>query len=384
MRKRKWKLYTGDMRDVCLEEFADDKFDSIVTDPPYGLSFMGKEWDSFNRKRDYPTTSVHRNTGVLPGYGRGGNTEDRIKYKIGSNHALEVEAYTWFMECLRVLKPGGHLLAFGGTRTFHRLACAIEDAGFELRDCIMWVYGSGFPKSHNLKGNWDGWGTALKPAWEPIIVARNPFKGPVVANVLKHGTGAININGCRIGKSKNIPSSTHAVSHPRCHGKWPERRLADSGFNPNVGRWPANLIHDGSEEILGMFPSAKGQRGNLIGHKTDRQSPNGYYGKFKPAVNSIMRIENNDSASRFFYCAKASKRERGETNNHPTVKPLALMRYLVRLVTPASGRVLDPFSGSGSTVLSACMEGMRGYGIDLEHDYTEIAEHRLRKWEDGV
>jgi len=281
----------------CLEalrNLPDNSVDSVVTDPPYGLSFMGKKWDY-----DVPSTEL-------------------------------------WAECLRVLKPGGHLLAFAGTRTQHRMAVRIEDAGFEIRDMIAWVYGSGFPKSLNIgKQNnceaYQGWGTALKPALEPICLARKPIEGTVAANVLKWGTGAINIDGCRVG-SEEI--SVH--TDPAIYSMTPHKSNLD--YRNHQGRFPANLIHDGSDEVVECFP--------------------------------------NDAA-RFFYCAKASKAERNDGNHHPTVKPLALMRYLVRLVTPPNGTVLDPFLGSGTTAIAAVLEGRDWIGIEREAEYCDIAEARI-------
>lgn len=280
----------------CLEklkELPDNSVDSIVTDPPYGLSFMGKKWDY-----DVPSEDI-------------------------------------WCECFRVLKHGGHLLSFAGTRTQHRMAVRIEDAGFEIRDMIAWVYGSGFPKSHNLKDEWQGWGTALKPALEPITVARKPLIGTVAANVLEHGTGALNIDGCRVG----VDGGTTKGSKPQGEGNG----IYGAGLHGNceinqldAGRWPANLIHDGSDEVV-----------SLAGEQ-----------------------------ARFFYCAKASKKDRGE-NNHPTVKPTDLMRYLCRLVTPPNGIVLDPFMGSGSTGKAARLEGLNFIGIEREAEYVEIAKARI-------
>jgi DNA modification methylase len=343
-----------------LQELPDCSVDACVTDPPYGLRFMGKAWDY-----DVPQAEVWR-------------------------------------EVLRVLKPGGHLLAFAGTRTQHRMAVNIEDAGFEIRDMIAWLYGSGFPKSHNISvaidkaagaerevvgqrtgavnpkgyktdGNtqsggafaegefnitapateaaqqWDGWGTALKPALEPITVARKPFKGNVAANVLEHGTGAINIDGCRVGD--------------------------------NSGRWPANLIHDGSDEVTELFP--QNVRGAIpgtqkIGDKTTTNRDN----NVSYATCGYQKIsgykEEVGSAARFFYCAKASKADREDGNGHPTVKPTDLMRYLCRLVTPPGGIVLDPFMGSGSTGKAAVLEGFRFIGIEREAEYIEIARGRIQ------
>ncbi|MCA2910149.1 MAG: site-specific DNA-methyltransferase [Microcystis sp. M034S1] len=304
----------------ALKNLPDNSVDSVVTDPPYGLSFMGKKWDY-----DVPSVEV-------------------------------------WAECLRVLKPGGHLLAFAGTRTQHRMAVRIEDVGFEIRDMIAWVYGSGFPKSHNLKDDWKGWGTALKPALEPITVARKPLCGTVAENVLKHGTGALNIDGCRVGRDADDVSGWSQTG-----SKASENRAMSGGnyardAKPDAeGRWPANLIHDGGE---------------FLGEQ-----------------------------ARFFYCAKASKRDRDEgldafkpkarptmgsgiggqpdqakpnnRNVHPTVKPTDLMRYLCRLVTPPGGTVLDPFMGSGSTGKAAMLEGFNFIGIEREAEYIEIAKARI-------
>jgi len=318
-------LHHGDCLAV-LKTMPDASVDSIVTDPPYGLSFMGKKWDY-----DVPSVEI-------------------------------------WAECLRVLKPGGHLLAFAGTRTQHRMAVRIEDAGFEIRDMIAWVYGSGFPKSHNLKGDWQGWGTALKPALEPITVARKPLIGTVAENVLAHGTGALNVDECRVGDTVETWPATRSYAA----GQMQPGHVGEtqSTGNAPAGRWPANLIHDNSEEV-----------GELLG-----------------------------SAARFFYCAKASKRDRDEgcegmeaksrgqeyglnaggnlpqqtphkhepqRNYHPTVKPTDLMRYLCRLVTPPGGIVLDPFMGSGSTGKAAKMEGFNFIGIELDADYLKIAEARI-------
>ena len=313
----------GDCLDV-LRGMADNSVDSIVTDPPYGLAFMGKRWDY-----DVPSVEI-------------------------------------WAECLRVLKPGGHLLAFAGTRTQHRMAVRIEDAGFEIRDLIMWCYGSGFPKSHNLSGAWQGWGTALKPALEPITVARKPLSGTVAANVLQWGTGAINVDGCRVGTETTV---TVRNGNSGAHGRYGKDDRVFTRENP-PGRWPANLIHDGSDEVTGLFPG-----------------------------------DDTGSAARFFYCAKASRSDRDGglaqhlpkprrarkrwqrdqypdrarrcTNRHPTVKPTDLMRYLCRLVTPPGGLVLDPFCGSGSTGKAAVQEGFRFIGIEREAEYVEIARARI-------
>ena len=470
-RQREMTVLVGDCREV-MQTMADNSVDAIVTDPPYELGFMGKSWDS---------------TGV----------------------AYDV---TVWQECLRVLKPGGHLLAFGGSRTYHRLAVAIEDAGFQIRDQIMWVYGSGFPKSLNIgkaidKNNgevdrvrrftawmrttglkarqideitgtnmgghyltaasqpaiptaelwsvlrshcgdvpewvdelvarieaerevigqrdvpvghafagevyggnssnktvnetapataearkWEGWGTALKPAHEPIVMARKPLDGTVANNVLTHGVGGINIDGSRVAsddgfeKAWDKPVSTNISAKGGTYISQGAQHIVDISSNKPVGgRFPANFIHDGSDEVLELFPSVKAA----------------------------------DSSARFFYCAKASKKDRNEgldgfeekqttggggltadfrddgsletasaggkygsikakqTNHHPTVKPTELMRYLCRLITPPNGTVLDPFTGSGSTGKAATLEGFNFIGIEQSAEYAEIANARI-------
>jgi DNA modification methylase len=393
-----YSLECGNSKDL-LKKLESNSIDSIVTDPPYELGFMGKKWD---------------NTGI----------------------AYDIELWA---ECLRVLKHGGHLLAFSGSRTYHRMAVAIEDAGFDIRDQIMWVYGSGFPKSHNISKaidkmegaerevvgthnahrdgsirkqtiyagianegmaglagkkcggltditapatesakEWNGWGTALKPAHEPICVARKPLIGTVAENVLAHGTGGINIDGCRVVTPETW-QRLKGVS-TGLGGEYLRGMQEIPRFSNGLGRWPANFIHDGSEEVLAGFPS-----------------------------------NENQSASRFFYCAKASKKDRGEgcegmekqkanvtgldkgidyrmengkitglkaptkyaQNHHPTVKPTSLMQYLCRLVTPLNGTILDPFLGSGSTGKAAMYEGFKFIGFDLNSEYIDIARARI-------
>lgn len=312
-------LRHGDCLQV-LKNLADNSVDSIVTDPPYGLSFMNKHWDY-----DVPSTEI-------------------------------------WSECLRVLKPGGHLLAFAGTRTQHRMAVNIEDAGFEIRDMIAWVYGSGFPKSYN--GDWGG--TALKPALEPITVARKPLIGTVQANWLAHGTGGLNIDGCRVG-NEMIQGGRAGRSGERTFNVSIGEKQP-----PHTGRWPSNLIHDGSDEVTGCFPETKGGtavRRNSGGNTFGGENP-------KPPMNDLGYGDSGNVA-RFFYCAKASKRDRDNGNSHPTVKPTDLMRYLCRLVTPKNGIVLDPFMGSGSTGKAAKLEGFNFIGIERESDYIKIAESRI-------
>lgn len=323
------KLIHGD----CLEELdwiPNNSIDSIVTDPPYGLSFMGKKWDS-----DVPSVDIWR-------------------------------------ECLRVLKPGGHVLSFAGTRTYHRMAVAIEDAGFEIRDQIGWVYGSGFPKSHN--GEWGG--TALKPAWEPIVLARKPLIGTVEANWQEHGTGGLNIDGCRVPTDENLNGGAYAASRQVSTSPWAVsgslHQTTGVEFVQPEGRWPANLIHDGSDEVLSVFPNAQGQQG-----ATGKRKQGAVYGTVDQGIAGIHPRGDTGSAARFFYCAKASKADRGDVNTHPTVKPTDLMRYLCRLITPSGGIVFDPFMGSGSTGKAAFAEGFRFIGIEREAAYMKIAQARL-------
>lgn len=326
--------------EIGMQLLDECSVDAIVTDPPYELGFMGKTWD-----------------------------------KSGIANSVEM-----WRAALRVLRPGGHLLAFSGTRTYHRMVCAIEDAGFEIRDQIGWTYGTGFPKSHNLDGQWHGWGTALKPAWEPIVVARKPLVGTVAENVLAHGTGAINVDGCRVGDEVryNAPAGNaknpNTVTGPAQVGGFGMK--ADSGGTTVAGRWPANLIHDGSDEVLALFPQAKGQQGAVTGDEPNVKTLN-VFGEFSDRTSSEPRGDTG-SAARFFYCVKASKADRGEGNNHPTVKPVDLMRYLCRLVTPSGGLVLDPFTGSGSTGKAALLEGFRFIGFELSAEYAEVARRRMR------
>lgn len=337
------------------------------------------------------------------------------------------QAEVW-REVLRVLKPGGHLLAFAGTRTQHRMAVAIEDAGFEIRDMIVWVYGSGFPKSLDVskaidkaagaerevlgvipdrwtgKGNalnfstdrpqsevlvtgapatpeaqqWQGWGTALKPALEPITVARKPLAGTVAQNVLQHGTGGLNVDGCRVGTEQQVNGPGSPTSASR------KSRVAagyrhDAGLGPGsdggavTGRWPANLIHDGGDEVVGLFPLT------VSGKPSGKRGFSNHNVAYADAAagSDLTGYGDSGSAARFFYCAKASKADRGEGNTHPTVKPTDLMRYLCRLVTPPGGVVLDPFMGSGSTGKAALLEGFQFIGIEREPEYLSIAKSRI-------
>ena len=344
------RILNGD----CREQMAgldSESIDSIITDPPYELGFMGKRWDSMG---------------------------------------IAYDPVVW-SEALRVLKPGGHLLAFGGTRTWHRVAVAVEDSGFEIRDSIAYMYGSGFPKSHNLRDEWQGWGTALKPAHEPIVVARKPLIGTVAENVLTHGTGALNIDGCRVGteertyKSSGTPGG-NAVRLQGGDGRDVEnaRRYAEASKQlPDTtvqGRWPANVILDESQAA--ELDRQSGQAGGGFGRRGARENAGDEHQGFGfRATGETVGYGDMGGASRFFYCAKASKRERPTADGiaHPTVKPLTLMRYLVRLVTPPQGIVLDPFAGSGTTIEAALLEGFNVIGIEREADYLPLIQQRIER-----
>ncbi len=435
------RILVGDCLHV-LKTLADNSVDAIVTDPPYGLTANKKGGSGVaSVNLDSPYGRARIGTGNGPGGFMGMKWDSDVP---------SVEVWT---ECLRVLKPGGHLLAFAGTRTQHRMAVRIEDAGFEIRDMIAWVYGSGFPKSLDvpkaidraqgvtgtfgdpksaahagwidrgrLRGEdghdgyqrpwmddadavdraarqyiggsevsrqWAGWGSALKPALEPITVARKPLIGTVAENVLAHGTGALNVDWCRIKTIENLNGGAYANQG----GRSQSQSLGSGGMNrpgavvgvefkQPVGRWPANLIHDGSDEVLAAFPDAPGQSGAVTGSEPSAKTENAF-GAFASRSAAAPR-DDSGSAARFFYCAKASKADREAGNSHPTVKPTDLMRYLVRLVTPPGGVVLDPFTGSGSTGKAAVLEGFEFIGIELSEDYAEIARSRIERAEAEV
>ena len=410
-----YRILEGDVLER-LAELPDGSVHCVVTDPPYHLT-AGKKGGSgeASLNENSPAGRSRVTTGFM------GQAWD------GGDIAFRPE--TW-RAVWRVLKPGGYLLAFGGTRTYHRMVCAIEDAGFEIRDQIQWIYGQGFPKSLDVSKaidkaagleitaastdaakQWEGWGTALKPAHEPIVVARKPFSGTVAANVLQHGTGALNIDGCRI-EGEAVPINKLE--------KW-------SGFGQEVrpnytptintqGRWPANVVHDGSEELLAAFPDAPGMCGPVRPDSGTGQKTDGIYGTFATNSNHDPRGDSG-SAARFFYTAKADREDRNEgceeiepkvfaqsrgaqaalrdgkdeyrgsgdiglnrfttrSNCHPTVKPVDLMRWLVRLVTPPGGTVLDCFCGSGSTLKAALLEGFDCIGIDSDPHWCSIARAR--------
>jgi site-specific DNA-methyltransferase (adenine-specific) len=349
----------GDCMDV-LPYLASNSFDSCVTDPPYNLESIRKRFGG-----DGAAPARAKQSGVYARQSKGfmGKTWD-------SDIAFQKEMWT---EVYRVLKPGAHVLAFGGSRTYHRLACAVEDAGFEIRDQIMWLYGSGFPKSHNLDGDWSGWGTALKPAHEPIVMARKPLAGTVAANVARWGVGAINIDGCRV---EGEPWAAHRATGLAKTKFFTDGEAVVIDKTPHdLGRFPANVIHDGSADVLSAFPNAPGQQ-RYVGPEHGSKASVNVYGDMGARPPTPPRGDSG-SAARFFYCAKASKTDRGPDNTHPTVKPTELMRYLCRLVTPPGGKVLDPFLGSGSTGRGAVIEGFAFTGIEMTDEYVPIAKARI-------
>jgi DNA modification methylase len=429
------RILFGDCREE-MTALADNSVDAVVTDPPYDLT-AGKKGGTGPATVN-PNSPAGRS---MIGTGNGGGFMGKDWDATG----VAFDVKTW-AECLRVLKPGGHLLAFGGTRTYHRMAVAIEDAGFEIRDSIHWIYGSGFPKSldiskaidkaagaereivgskldlpgyrlnghdggeafgHGLSSStpqtrlassqitapatddartWAGWGTALKPAHEPIVMARKPLIGTVAANVLAHGTGGLNIGECRVeyeagGSLASNPSlRTHInggnggniIAHE------PDRRVVI----PNAtGRWPANVIFDeaaGAE--LDAQTGIRPPGGNV---KDAGPRNNDVYGvDERPRGDWTAYADAPSGASRFFYCSKAPTKERPvgpDGTKHPTVKPLALMRYLVRLVTPPGGTVLDLFAGSGATVEAAILEGFDVIGIEMDAEYLPLIAQRVRR-----
>ena len=367
-------LHHGDCLDV-LAELPDASVDSVVTDPPYGLSNTDPR-----HVAETITRWVNGDRDYLPG-GSG---------FMGKAWDAFVPPVAVWDECLRVLKPGGHALVFAGSRTMDLMTLGLRLAGFEIRDSIAWLYGSGFPKPKNLDGEWQGWGTALKPAFEPIVVGRKPLAGTVAGNVLAHGTGALNIDGCRVGdedrtstRSNGIKVSENSSMSGANYGRVP---------GPTVtGRWPTNVILDEDQaaeldQQTGILNSGTMRAG------TERQPRAGgtIYGA--DARNFVPADTYGDSggASRFFpvfrYEAKAPSSERIRVDGiaHPTVKPLALMRWLARLVTPPGGTVLEPFAGSGTTVEACVLEGFHCIGIEREADYLPLIRQRLHRRLDPV
>jgi len=407
-------IHHGDNRDV-LRSLPDNSIDSVVTDPPYALVSIQKR---FGKPGSAPARGDV--------YQRAASGFMSQTWDTGEV-AFAVE---FWAEVMRVLKPGGHVVAFSGTRTYHRLACAVEDAGFEIRDMLSWLYGSGFPKSHDVsKGidkaagaarevigksarhvsgkpaqrtaglsgsstfaetvgmganltapatpeaaQWTGWGTALKPACEPIVFARKPLDGTVAANVQAHGTGALNIDGCRVEGAKTpAPVGQFRGSDVGATGLTGVR----DGSADSLGRWPANVVHDGSDEVVGAFPTSKdGVAGARTGANGDVMKTG-----FGPQPDHVHGYGGEGSAARFFYTAKADATDR-LGSKHPTVKPTDLMRWLVRLVTPPGGTVLDPFAGSGSTGVACIAEGFDAILIEREAEYVADIRRRIA-WAQG-
>jgi site-specific DNA-methyltransferase (adenine-specific) len=353
-------VHHGDCSEV-IRALADCSLDSCVTDPPYALVSIVKRFGK-------PGSAECK-------HGKDGAYKRASRGFMGKQWDTGDVAFApeFWAEVLRVLKPGAHLLAFSGTRTYHRLACAIEAAGFEIRDQIGWLYGSGFPKSHNVGKKlpeWEGWGTALKPAWEPIVLARKPLSGTVASNVSAHGTGALHIEACRIeGEAKPFGRGTEGTGGYRLHHRdVSEWKPADSG------RWPANVIHDGSDEVVAAFPETSGQSGAVTGDEPSSKT-NNTYGQFNGRPATQPRGDAG-SAARFFYSSKADAADRLESK-HPTVKPVDLMAYLCRLVTPPGGTVLDPFAGSGTTGMACMREGFHAVLIEREAEYVADIHRRL-------
>jgi DNA modification methylase len=380
-------FYAGDCLDL-LAELPDASVDAVVTDPPYGLGFMGHEWDQPGefgalRSNGQPARTQreapfdHQNTRLRDGAMEAG----RYDLSHSANARFQAWCQVWAAQCLRVLKPGGYLVASGSSRTAHRLTCAIEDAGFEIRDSIAWLYGSGFPKSMNVG---DGRGTALKPAFEPITMGRKPLIGTVVENLAAHGTGALNIDACRIATDDVLTGSGTPPLKFGGQNSRPFHETAEPrGVNQHVaGRWPANVALDESQAA-----ALDEQAGTLTsGANPTRRSSDKFrdtYGEFKGQTEiEPNRGTDSGGASRFYYVAKASTSERPRADDgtaHPTVKPLSLMRWLVRLVTPPGGLVLDPFLGSGTTAEACVIEGYRCIGIERHEPYLQLAIQRLGK-----
>lgn len=371
------QLHCGDNRKI-LKGIPDCSIDSIVTDPPYALVSIVKRFG----KGRAPVKVPEGGSGA---YARASAGFMGKQWDTGET-AFAVE---FWAECLRVLKPGGHVVAFSGTRTVHRMVCAIEDAGFEIRDSLQWLYGSGFPKSHDVaKGlgkqlagpslceEWQGWGTALKPAVEPICLARKPLVGTVATNVRAHGTGAINIDGCRIhsadaqGGEYTVKRLKPGATLDKTGGNWrPEEGGEVFHGNMKPGRWPANIIHDGSDEVLAAFPDARSAGLYPSGSLTRSGSTS-----FRPMQGALYGDEG--SASRFFYTAKADADDR-LGSKHPTVKPVDLMQWLCRLVTPKGGTVLDPFAGTGTTGEAAFREDFSAVLIEREPEYQSDIRRRM-------
>lgn len=408
----------GNLFDV-LPTIEAESVDACVTDPPYGIGFMGRQWDTFKpgvaETRIVENKAIQSDNPNLRGRKRGpASSPSAVEYNRSLEGQREFQAWSelWAREVFRVLKPGAYLLVCGAPRSYHRMASGLEDAGFEIRDCFCWLFGQGFPKSLNIG---DGRGTALKPAYEPIVLARKPFKGTLRENVSKHGTGAINIDACRIDSAGTHGSAQSAgsgagYSAEKHNGPYRKYGKGISGIvSPphTLGRWPANVLLD--EEAATMLDEQSGELTSGAGDKGNKQIGSQGYGSNSRSWNSEEYAINSGGASRFFYTAKPSREERdagiydlepketiryseqgqgpipqqtprkpvAQRNHHPTVKPVELMRWLVKLVTPPNGKVLDPFAGSGTTGMACAYEFREFIGIEREAEYVEIAKRRI-------
>jgi DNA modification methylase len=411
----------GDCIDV-MKTLPAESVDALVSDPPYGIGFMGKEWDTFKpgmeAKRIVPNKQARSDNPNLKGRTRGpASSPSAVEYDYSRKGLVAFQMWTeqWAREAFRVLKPGAHAVVCGAPRAYHRMACGLEDAGFEIRDCLAWLFGSGFPKSLNLGG---GLGTALKPAHEPIVLARKPFKGTVKGNVEKFGTGALNIDACRIEYEEGGTSSSNPVVRIERGCKVAVGREMFGGTIGNdkdqiphdLGRWPANVCLDDLAAMVLDEQSGELTSSIRIATGTDHTRSDSYTPD--RGLGGNRGHEDIGGASRFYYIAKPSREERdfgcgrlpsrsagectdreegsagltpragagrtgGGRNYHPTVKPVELMRWLVKLVTPINGTVLDPFLGSGTTGMACKYEQRQFIGIEREAEYIAIAEQRI-------
>lgn len=363
-------LYEGDCLSV-LDGLAENSVDAICTDPPYHLLSIVKRFGGTSRDDDTQTGDrARRGADGMARLSRGfmGKEWD------GGDIAFRTE--TW-AKVLRVLKPGGHIVAFSAPKCSHRMVCAIEDAGFEIRDALQWMFGTGFPKSHNLRDEWQGWGTALKPAYEPICLARKPLsEKSVAANVLRWGTGALNIDATRVETGDSLNGVAYSDGNKDASKASSYATGVKAGkFEQPIGRWPANICHDGSDEVVRMFPDTSS--GLLQTHHKLNESENrSMSGKNYARSPKQDSFGDSGSAARFFYSAKADATDRA-FSRHPTVKPVSLMRWLVRMVTPPGGTVLDPFAGTGTTGHAALLEGFNAILIERETEYLADIERRM-------
>ena len=400
--KKPYSIHHGKLEDI-LPTLEENSIDNCVTDPPYGIRFMGKAWDDFDIR--HMNNSSWKST-RRKGHNHAAMMAGKYNRSVKANRAFQ----EWFEDkarhIYRVLKPGGYFICFCAPRTYHRMVCGVEDAGFEIRDQIQWIFSSGFPKSHNLKGQFDGFGSALKPAFEPILIARKPLDYTIGKNMEEWGTGAFNI------KATKIPGETwHYGNQPKLNGArynsgqlTPKERHAENVTGGENGRWPANVIIDGSEEVVRLFPESRGQQGAVGPEHGEMKSVN-TYGNYGPRPKAIPRSDIG-SAARFFYCPKVSRLDRDQgvkgpkkpinwssgdqnpgsfqssgtekqaKNNHATVKPTALMRYLIRLVSLPGATILDPFAGSGSTLKAAMLEKCKAVGIEMDEQWIPIIRQR--------